>query len=98
MDKYCFNLFLSLNIFSPSMVSESFAGYGSLGLHPWSLSVCSTSIQDLLAFVVSFEKLGVILFLKDLFIYYVYNIPSMYACMPEEGIRSHYRSHVVSGN
>ena len=58
---YCLNLFLSWNIlFSPLMVKESLAGYSSLGLHPWSLSFCSTSIQDLLAFMVSIEKLGVI--------------------------------------
>ena len=59
---YCLNLFLSWNIlFCPSMVNASFAGYSSLGLHPWSLSFCSTSIQDLLAFMVSIEKSGVIL-------------------------------------
>ena len=59
---YCLNLFLSWNIlFSPSMMNASFAEYSSLGLHPWSLSVCSTSIQDLLAFMVSIEKSGIIL-------------------------------------
>ena len=59
---YCLNLFLSWNIlFSPSMVNASFAGYSSLGLHPWSLSVCNTSIQDLLALMVSIEKSGAIL-------------------------------------
>ena len=59
---YCLNLFLSWNsLFSPSMVNTSFAGYSSLGLHPWSLSFCSTSIQDLLAFMVSIEKSDVIL-------------------------------------
>ena len=57
---YCLNLFLSWNIlFSPLIVNESLAGYSSLGLHPWSLSFCSTSIQDLLAFMVSIEKSGV---------------------------------------
>ena len=59
---YCLNLFLSCNIlFSPLIVNDSLAGYSSLGLHPWSLSFCSTSIQDLLAFMVSIEKSGVIL-------------------------------------
>ena len=59
---YCLNLFSSWNIlFSLSMVNASFAGYSSLGLHPWSLSFCYTSIQDLLAFMVSIEKSGVIL-------------------------------------
>ena len=62
VDMCCLNLFLSWNIlFSPSMVNENFAGNSNLGLHPWSLSVCSTSIQDLLAFKVSIEKSGVIL-------------------------------------
>ena len=59
---YCLNLFLSWNIlFSPLVVNASFSGYSSLGLHPWSLSVCSTSIQHPLAFMVSIEKSGVIL-------------------------------------
>ena len=47
--------------FFPSMVIESFVGYSSLGWHLCSLSVCITSIQDLLAFIVSGEKSGVIL-------------------------------------
>ena len=56
----CLNLFLSWNIlFSPLIVNDSLAGYSSLGLHPWSLSFCSISIQDLLAFMVSIEKSGV---------------------------------------
>ena len=59
---YCLNLSLSWNILlSPMMVNASFAGYNSLGLHPWSLSFCSTYIQDLLAFMVFIEKSGVIL-------------------------------------
>ena len=62
VDRYCLNLVLSWNILlSPLMVIESFAGYSSLGLHLWSLSICSTSAQNLLAFMVSSEKLGVIL-------------------------------------
>ena len=57
---YCLNLFLSWNIlFSLLIVNDSLAGYSSLGLHPWSLSFCSTSIHDLLAFMVSIEKSGV---------------------------------------
>ena len=43
------------------MVIESLAGYNSLGWHLCSLSVCITSVQDLLAFIVSVEKSGVIL-------------------------------------
>ena len=59
MATYCLKLFVSRNIlFSPLMGNESMAGYSSLGLHPWSLSFCSTSIQDLLSFMVSIEKSG----------------------------------------
>ena len=47
--------------FSPSKVIESLAGYSSLGWHLCSLSVCITSVQALLAFIVSGEKSGVIL-------------------------------------
>jgi len=58
----CINLALSWNILvSPSMVIQSFAGYSNLGWHLYSLSVCMISSQDLLAFIVSFEKSGVIL-------------------------------------
>ena len=46
---------------SPSVVIESFAGYSSLVWHLCSLRVCITSVQDLLAFIVSGEKSGVIL-------------------------------------
>ena len=55
------NLVLSLNTFvSPSKVIESLAGYSILGWHLCSLSVCITSVQALLAFIVSGEKSGVI--------------------------------------
>ena len=43
------------------MLTESFAEYSSLGWHLCSLRVCLTSAQDLLAFIVSGEKYGVIL-------------------------------------
>ena len=43
------------------MVIEILARYSSLGWHLCSLSVCITSVQDLLAFIVSGEKSGVIL-------------------------------------
>ena len=67
--RYCLNLVLSQNIlFSPSVVIESFTGYSSLDLHSLSLSVCSTSSQDLLAFMVSIEKSGVILIGQPLYI------------------------------
>ena len=62
MERYCVNLVLSWNtLVSPSMVIESFAGYSSLGWHLYSLRVYITSVQDLLAFIVSGEKSGVIL-------------------------------------
>jgi len=37
------------------MLIESFAGYSNLGWHLCSLRVCMTSVQDLLAFIVSGE-------------------------------------------
>ena len=46
---------------SPSLVIESLAGNRSMGWHLCSLSVSITSVQDLLAFIVSGEKSGVIL-------------------------------------
>ena len=46
---------------SPSIVIESLAGYNSLGWHLFSLSVCITSVQYLLAFIFSGEKSGLIL-------------------------------------
>ena len=62
MERYCVNLVLSWNtFFSPSMVIESFAGYCSLDWHLCSLRVCITSVQDLLSFIVSGKKSGVIL-------------------------------------
>jgi hypothetical protein len=62
VERYCLNLFWSLIILvSPSMIIESFAGYSSLGWHLCSLSICIISAQDLLAFIVSGDKSGVIL-------------------------------------
>ena len=49
-------------LFSPSMVTESFAEYLCF------LSICMTSVQDLLAFIVSGEKSGVILIGLPLYI------------------------------
>jgi hypothetical protein len=43
------------------MVIEGFARYSSLGWYLCSLRVCMTSVQELLAFIVSGEKSGVIL-------------------------------------
>ena len=59
MERYCINLVLSWNtLVSPSMVIESFAGYSSLGWHLCSRRFCMTSVQDLLAFIVSGGKGG----------------------------------------
>jgi hypothetical protein len=67
VERYCVNLFLSWNILvSPSMVIECFAGYSSLGWHLCSLSVCMTSMQNLLAFIISGEKSDVILIVLPL--------------------------------
>ena len=56
------NLVLSWNtLVSSYMLIERLAGYSSLGWHLCSLSVCITSLQDLLAFIVSGEKSGVFL-------------------------------------
>jgi hypothetical protein len=64
LDSYKDNVFLGFSyttLVSPSMVIEILAGYSSLGWHLCSLGVCITSVQDLLAFIVSGEKSGVIL-------------------------------------
>ena len=63
------NLVLSWNtLVSPSMVIESFVGYSSLSWHLYSLRVCITSVQDLLAFTVSGEMSGVILIALPLYV------------------------------
>jgi hypothetical protein len=48
-------------VVSQSMVIGRFAEYSSLGWHLCSLRECITSVQDLLTFLVSVEKSGVIL-------------------------------------
>jgi hypothetical protein len=65
----CVNLVLSWNtLVSPSMVIENFSGYSILGCHLCSLRVCMTSAQNLLAFIVSGEKSGVILIALPLYV------------------------------
>ena len=60
--KMLFKFFLSVNILtSPAMIIKSFAGYSSMGWHLYFLQFCMTSAQDLLAFIVSSEKSGVVL-------------------------------------
>ena len=61
MERYYLNLVLSWNILVSPILFESFAGYSNLGWHLYSLRVCMTSVQDLLAFIVSGEKSDVIL-------------------------------------
>jgi hypothetical protein len=69
VERYCVNLVLSWNtLVSPSMVIESFVGYSSLGSHFCSFRVCITSVQDLLAFIVSGEKSAVILIFLPLYV------------------------------
>jgi len=52
----------------PSMVIKNFAAYISLDWHLCSLRVCIISAQNLLAFIVSFEKSSVILIGLTLYI------------------------------
>ena len=60
--------FIVDTLISPSMVIESLAVYNSLGWHLCSLSVCITSVQDLLSFIVSGEKYGLILIALPLYV------------------------------
>ena len=62
MKRYYMNLVLSWNtLVSPSMVTENSSGKRVLGWHLCSLRVCISSVQVLLAFIVSCEKSCVIL-------------------------------------
>ena len=70
------NLVLSWNtLVSPSMIIESLAGYCSLGWHLCSLSICIISVQDLLSFIVSGEKSGVILIGLPLYVTDLFPLP-----------------------
>jgi hypothetical protein len=54
VERYCVNLIFSWNtLVSPSMAIEIVARYSSLGWHLSSLRFYITSVQDLLAFIVS---------------------------------------------
>jgi hypothetical protein len=69
------NLVLSWNtLVSPSMVIVSLAVNSSLGRHFCSLSVCITSVQDLLAFIISGEKSGVILIVLPLYVTWPFSL------------------------
>ena len=62
MERYWVNLVLSWSIWDfTSMVVESFARYSALGWHLFSLRVYMTTSQDLLHFIVSDEKSGIIM-------------------------------------
>jgi hypothetical protein len=61
VERYCVNFFVEYLGFKNSMVIQIFAGYSSLGWYLCSVRVCMTSAQDLLAFVVSEEKSGIVL-------------------------------------
>ena len=62
MERYCINLFLSWkDLVSLCMLIDSFALSSSPGWHLHSSRVYGTCVQDLLAFIVSGEKSGVIL-------------------------------------
>jgi hypothetical protein len=62
LDAYCLNLTFSWNVlFSPSMMSERFCGYSSLGGHLWSHRVCKTRVQAHQSFQVSTENSGALL-------------------------------------
>ena len=59
------------------MVIESFAGYSSFGWHLCSLGVCMRSAQDLLAFMVSGEKSGVILIGLPLYVTWPFSLTAL---------------------
>ena len=68
---------------SQSIVTESFTGYCSLGCHLCSLKVCMSSAQDILTFIVSGEKSGIILIGLPLYVTWPFplisfNILSLY--------------------
>lgn len=65
------------NIFSPFKVIESCPGYSNLGWHLWSLRVCSTSVQDFLAFRGSIGKSGAILISLPLYVPWPFSLVSL---------------------
>ena len=64
-------------LFYSSMVIGHFAGYSSLGWHPWSLNVCITLDHDLLDFIVSNEKSGVILIGLPLYVTWSFSFAAL---------------------
>ena len=75
MERYYVNLFLSWNILvSSSVVIENSAGYSSFGWHLCSLRVCMRSAHDLLAFIVSGEKSGLILIGLPLYVTWPFSL------------------------
>ena len=75
VERYWAHLFLSWNtLVSLSMAIESFAGYSSLGWHLCSLRDCMISAQDILAFIVSGEKSGIILIGLSLYVTWYFSL------------------------
>jgi hypothetical protein len=56
------------------MLTESFAGYSSLDWRLYSIRICMTSDQALLAFKVSIEKSGLILIGLPLYITWSFSL------------------------
>ena len=73
----CLSLVYSLNIFPIFAVIERCPGYTYLCLHLWYFSVCITSSVDFLAFLVSIEKLGVILIHLPIFVISPFSLPAL---------------------
>ena len=63
-----------MEYFGFSISVDCFAGYSSLGWHLYSLRVCMTSDQALLAFVVSVEKSDVILIGLPLYVTWPFSL------------------------
>ena len=78
VDIYCLNLVLSWNVLiSPSMMIQSFVGHSSLGWYLCSLRVWMTSAQDLLAFIISGDKSGVILIGMPLYVTWSFSLTAL---------------------
>ena len=104
MERYCVNFFchylllsLSINILiSPSIVIETLAGYSNLGWHLCSLRVCMSSAQDLLAFMVSGEKSGVILIGLPLYVNWPFSLAAFNILSSFSTFGYYYVTRVIS--
>ena len=78
------------------MVIESFADCSSLGWYLWSHNVCTALEQDLLAFILSIEKSGVILIeIKTLSRTFLFRTASLHG-VPHPARKSGWRVYVHS--